>query len=95
VPEQNDPKDYRDLVADPKPGTDAAVNRGCKCPVIDNHRGKGYHGDGKNLGWIITEGCHLHSFRTETYEHKIEYEDKPKQETAEEREARFRDWLFK
>ncbi len=44
----------------PHPGTDAAQALGCSCPVIDNHRGRGYYGNGAKYGWIITEGCSLH-----------------------------------
>lgn len=28
----------------PNPGSDAAVAIGCKCPVMDNGRGRGYMG---------------------------------------------------
>ncbi len=42
----------------PKPGSDAAIKRGCKCPVLDNAHGKGVMGLGKDY-WI-TEGCPLH-----------------------------------
>lgn len=28
----------------PQPGSDAAINQGCKCPVLDNAHGRGYMG---------------------------------------------------
>lgn len=45
----------------PNPGSAEAVERGCKCPVIDNHHGKGvpYGKDGAPLFWI-SERCPLH-----------------------------------
>ncbi len=42
----------------PDPGTDAAINAGCTCPVIDNHRGRGWHG--KAGIFIYTVGCPVH-----------------------------------
>jgi hypothetical protein len=46
--------------ADDKPGSNAAVLRGCTCPVIDNHYGEGrlYPGGTR---WIIAEGCPVHT----------------------------------
>lgn len=49
---KNKPK----LAPQPAPGSDAALIKGCACPVLDNHHGKGL-GDGKF--WINTE-CKLH-----------------------------------
>lgn len=28
----------------PNPGSNEAIQRGCNCPVLDNCRGRGYHG---------------------------------------------------
>lgn len=41
----------------PNPGSDEAVARGCKCPIMDNNHGKWvpWYGD-----WIISENCRLH-----------------------------------
>lgn len=36
-----------------KPGSDEAVQKGCICPRIDNHYGKGKNGDGEKYGWFI------------------------------------------
>ena len=41
----------------PNPGSDAAVELGCTCPVLDNSHGTGYMGSGQ---FWITEGCPLH-----------------------------------
>jgi hypothetical protein len=43
------------------PGSDAALAKGCKCPVLDNAHGKGVMGDGERNGWWITEDCPLHA----------------------------------
>jgi hypothetical protein len=45
----------------PNPGSDEAIAQGCKCPVIDNHHGKGVP-MGKNgapLFWV-SEKCPMH-----------------------------------
>ena len=41
------------------PGSDLAVEHGCKCPVLDNSRGRGYMGI-EGQFWI-NETCHLHN----------------------------------
>jgi len=41
-----------------KPGSKEAVASGCKCPVIDNHYGRGIRDDGKQ--YIISGLCPLH-----------------------------------
>lgn len=43
----------------PNPGSQEAIDLGCKCPVIDNHYGKGYDGQGKAF-WY-SELCELHT----------------------------------
>jgi hypothetical protein len=42
----------------PNPGSDAALDQGCTCAMLDNNHGKRppYPPD----GWWITEGCPLH-----------------------------------
>jgi len=44
----------------PNPGSQAAQDRGCECPVYDNHSGRGFvmHGE---LEFWITMGCPLHA----------------------------------
>ena len=41
-----------------EPGGREAVKRGCTCPVIDNHHGRGFQG--KRGCHIITAGCPVH-----------------------------------
>ena len=49
----------------PNPGSDAAVEQGCTCPVMDNGHGRGFLWDGAPVFWI-TEGCPLHHKRKDT-----------------------------
>lgn len=49
----------------PNPGSDAAREQGCHCPVMDNAHGRGRYGDGKEFGWFTAEGCPLHRFGEE------------------------------
>ena len=42
----------------PNPGSDAALDRGCLCPVMDNGHGRGSMW-GKDV-FVITGGCPLH-----------------------------------
>jgi hypothetical protein len=44
-----------------RPGSEEARSAGCRCPVIDNHHGKGRGGDGPRLGWFVSESCPLHT----------------------------------
>jgi len=52
----------------PRPGSDAALDAGCTCPVLDNARGKGCgHRDpqtGEPLFWI-SETCPIHAGKEE------------------------------
>ena len=41
------------------PGSQEAVEAGCRCPRIDNHYGKGYHG--MSGSYVISERCPIHS----------------------------------
>lgn len=43
----------------PNPGTQAAIDAGCKCPVVDNHYGAGYHG--KPDVFIYNGNCPVHA----------------------------------
>jgi hypothetical protein len=45
---------------DDKPGSNAALLRGCTCPVIDNHCGEGRPYP-SGTRWIIAEGCPVHT----------------------------------
>lgn len=44
----------------PNPGSDKAMEKGCECPTMDNHRGKGIIYKGEVAFWI-TMGCPLHA----------------------------------
>ena len=47
----------------PNPGSDAALDLGCTCPVLDNAHGRGIGKDpktGETLFWY-TADCKLHS----------------------------------
>lgn len=43
----------------PNPGSDEAVEQGCRCPRLDNGRGRGFEIHGETCFWI-NEGCPLH-----------------------------------
>jgi hypothetical protein len=49
----------------PKPGSDAAIEAGCTCPVLDNHHGHGFVMGGETVFWI-SEKCPLHDLRKDT-----------------------------
>lgn len=40
------------------PGSDAAIDKGCKCPVLDNGHGRGYMGQPGIF--VISDECKLH-----------------------------------
>jgi hypothetical protein len=48
----------------PNPGSDEALEQGCKCPRLDNNRGKGIHystgSGGEGFLWWQSEDCPLH-----------------------------------
>lgn len=45
----------------PPPGSDAADELGCTCPVMDNAHGRGRGGDGARFGWYIAGNCPVHA----------------------------------
>lgn len=47
------------------PGTKQAQENGCVCPVMDNHYGRGWGGDGATYGWVVNGDCRLHSVNYE------------------------------
>ena len=49
------------MITEVPPGSPEAVKRGCICPVIDNHHGRGCRDDGKR--YITNPGCRLHHSR--------------------------------
>ena len=54
----------------PKPGSDAAVEQGCTCPVMDNCHGEGFLWDGAQVFWI-NEKCPLHTRRKDANDHHV------------------------
>jgi hypothetical protein len=44
----------------PNPGSDAAIERGCTCPVMDNHRGQGIPTDAGTC-FYYSGDCPVHS----------------------------------
>jgi hypothetical protein len=50
----------------PSPGSDAAIAKGCTCPVSDNAHGKGYMGH-DNI-FVYTAGCPVHPIKPWTAE---------------------------
>jgi len=45
-------------ISKPNPGSELAIAQGCKCAVIDNHYGKGYHG--QEGIFMFSGDCPLH-----------------------------------
>ena len=43
----------------PSPGTQAAIDAGCTCPVMDNCRGRGYHGQAGV--YVYNSRCPVHA----------------------------------
>lgn len=46
-----------DIGKEPNPGSDAAIAKGCTCPILDNARGKGDLGG----NFWISGSCKLHT----------------------------------
>ncbi len=47
-----------------RPGSLAAREQGCTCPVIDNAHGAGRGSNGERFGWWIAGDCALHADAT-------------------------------
>ena len=46
----------------PNPGSDAAINQGCRCPVLDNAHGRGAWGsEGPEAFFWTSKLCPLHN----------------------------------
>ena len=50
----------------PNPGSDAAIDAGCRCPVLDNAHGRGFPWPGVdgNSFWINAD-CPIHGSKSE------------------------------
>jgi hypothetical protein len=59
----------------PNPGTQAAIDAGCICPVLDNEHGEGILMDGKQCFWY-TEGCPVHTRKEKGSSRKKQEESK-------------------
>jgi len=44
----------------PNPGSDEALKRGCRCPVMDNCHGRGYYAGRPGIDFVVVEDCPLH-----------------------------------
>ena len=42
----------------PNPGSEEAISQGCKCPVLDNGRGRGYMGQPGTF--VYSSACPIH-----------------------------------
>lgn len=48
----------------PNPGSPEAVEKGCTCPIIDNHHGEGFPLEGIRTFWIEAT-CKMHGIYPE------------------------------
>ncbi|WP_431860056.1 hypothetical protein [Azospirillum sp.] len=44
----------------PAPGSTAALHQGCRCPIIENHQGKGRPQLAGLPRFVLGDGCPLH-----------------------------------
>lgn len=58
----SDPKSWTNMENKPNPGSTEAQEKGCTCPVVDNHFGEGILIDGEK-SWWMTEDCPIHGFK--------------------------------
>lgn len=57
------------ITTKPNPGTKEAVEAGCKCPVIDNHYGRGYCGVAGEF--VYNMDCPIHAMKAEELQEMI------------------------
>lgn len=55
-----------DLVNKPNPGSDEAVEMGCKCPILDNEYGEGCGGE-----FVIRLDCPVHTMSVQALQAQI------------------------
>jgi len=49
------------MTTQPNPGSDEAIEQGCRCPRLDNAKGRGAWGsEGEDAVFWITPSCPLH-----------------------------------
>ena len=56
--------DSNEQIDVPPPGSKEAVELGCKCPVIDNHYGRGIGEINGRMMYVISGDCPLHSIKS-------------------------------
>lgn len=44
----------------PSPGSRQAIEKGCRCPIMDNSRGAGRPGDDDEVLFVMNMDCPLH-----------------------------------
>lgn len=54
---------YDQLLPIPKPGSKEAQEKGCLCPVVDNHYGKGIDMGGTEPSFWYSENCPIHGYK--------------------------------
>lgn len=57
------------------PGSDAAIALGCRCPTMDNARGRGAYFDGDTWQFWVNGDCPVHSQMARTPTHDPLYID--------------------
>ena len=55
------PKKQHKLKSTPKPGSQEAIDAGCKCPVLDNACGTGYLG--MPGVYVMSANCSIHGYK--------------------------------
>ena len=58
----------RRLPKQPNPGSIEAIEKGCRCPVIDNHYGRGV--DDKGGVFWYTSDCPIHGYEGKQFNGK-------------------------
>lgn len=55
------PKPGKTVPADHPPGSGAAVEAGCVCPMVDNNYGRGIKNEKGRVEWLIDRDCPVHA----------------------------------
>jgi len=54
------------MIGVPNPGSKEAIEQGCKCPIIDNHYGRGFQiGDDTTRHFWQSSDCPLHEWEAD------------------------------
>lgn len=57
---QNSTAKQQDVPKKPNPGTSEALELGCRCPILDNGRGRGYMGQPGVFVYSVDCPVHTH-----------------------------------